>query len=302
MKRKVTLHGPATLSVSLPLKWARKYNVKKGDEVDVIEDGNNLIISEDSKKISKSIHIDFNNYEKRLIRLTLNNLYRQGYDNIKIYYDSLNQLKHIQESCTQLLPGFEIIKTGQGFCSIESILSPDQSKFDVLYRRAFLSIHEMMLHFKESLFKEEIDPEMVEAEHLKIEQYCNFCIRELLIAKDEKRFIELYTTLYLMMIPSTIKRLSKYIKENNITKIDPKIIKYFDQISDIYHELYDSYFKSDMEKLNLINSKIEKMIIEEVSNKQIIITNYLSQIVRFMLILISPFTMNVHKISHEDML
>jgi len=45
MKRKVTLHGPATLSVSLPLKWARMFNVKKGDELEVVEQKDSLLIS-----------------------------------------------------------------------------------------------------------------------------------------------------------------------------------------------------------------------------------------------------------------
>ena len=44
MKRKVSQVGPATLMVSLPSKWARRYSVKPGDEVDLVEDGPKLII------------------------------------------------------------------------------------------------------------------------------------------------------------------------------------------------------------------------------------------------------------------
>ncbi len=44
MKRKVSLHGPSTLTVSLPSKWVKKYCIKKGDELDIEEKNSTLII------------------------------------------------------------------------------------------------------------------------------------------------------------------------------------------------------------------------------------------------------------------
>ena len=53
MKRKVIQIAESTQLVSLPRKWALKYGVKKGDEVDVLEEGNKIVVStgvEDEKK------------------------------------------------------------------------------------------------------------------------------------------------------------------------------------------------------------------------------------------------------------
>jgi hypothetical protein len=37
IKRKVILHGPSTLTVSLPSKWVKNHNIKKGDELNIEE-------------------------------------------------------------------------------------------------------------------------------------------------------------------------------------------------------------------------------------------------------------------------
>ena len=38
MKRKVNLVGQNTLTVSLPTKWAQEHGIKKGIEVELLED------------------------------------------------------------------------------------------------------------------------------------------------------------------------------------------------------------------------------------------------------------------------
>ena len=45
MKRKLVKQGGTALTVSLPAKWARKYNLKAGDEVEGEEEDWTLIVS-----------------------------------------------------------------------------------------------------------------------------------------------------------------------------------------------------------------------------------------------------------------
>ena len=59
MKRKIIKLGPATLVISLPSKWIKQTHVKPGDEIELEEIDNNLVIkAEESKKINK-IFLDF---------------------------------------------------------------------------------------------------------------------------------------------------------------------------------------------------------------------------------------------------
>ena len=40
MKRKINRVGPNTLTVSLPSKWAKRYGLRKGDEINLEEQTN----------------------------------------------------------------------------------------------------------------------------------------------------------------------------------------------------------------------------------------------------------------------
>ena len=47
LRRRVVLHGPSTLTISIPTKWAKKHGIKKGDELEVKELNNALIVGTD---------------------------------------------------------------------------------------------------------------------------------------------------------------------------------------------------------------------------------------------------------------
>ena len=49
MKRNIVKQGHSTLMVSIPMKWVKKYNLKKGMQVDVEDNGRDLIISTKSE-------------------------------------------------------------------------------------------------------------------------------------------------------------------------------------------------------------------------------------------------------------
>ena len=45
MKRKIIKQGHNTLTVTLPSDWVKKLNLKSGDEIDVLENENSLILN-----------------------------------------------------------------------------------------------------------------------------------------------------------------------------------------------------------------------------------------------------------------
>ena len=52
MKRKIVQHGQSTLTLSLPSKWVKKNNIKKGQLLDVNVSEKGLLISLDKAKYS----------------------------------------------------------------------------------------------------------------------------------------------------------------------------------------------------------------------------------------------------------
>ena len=68
MKRKVIQLAGRTFVVSLPTSWAREWDVKKGEELELIEDGPRLILSTEKSRQSKKGLIDLSKSKKSLSR------------------------------------------------------------------------------------------------------------------------------------------------------------------------------------------------------------------------------------------
>ena len=88
MKRKVNLVGPSTLTVSLPSKWVKKTSLKKGDEINLEEEGNRLIISSGINSSSKKIEIDITNMSTSSVWRMVRALYIIGYTQITVNFDN----------------------------------------------------------------------------------------------------------------------------------------------------------------------------------------------------------------------
>ena len=63
MQRKVIQQGPSTLMVSLPSKWVKENNIKKGEELTVDWTNNQLTICPGSSSIEKKITLVFKSKE-----------------------------------------------------------------------------------------------------------------------------------------------------------------------------------------------------------------------------------------------
>ena len=53
MKRKIIKQGHNTLTITLPNKWAQRLNLKAGDEVDLVEKENSILINSEEKAKEK---------------------------------------------------------------------------------------------------------------------------------------------------------------------------------------------------------------------------------------------------------
>src|SRR3989338_4074636 len=102
MKRKVAKIGSSTLMISLPNKWARQHSIKKGDEIEIEEQGKRLVIS-----LDKELELDKKEIEIKevgsIIGRILVALYKSGYDEIKIKYKDPRIIEFAQEKIRNAL-------------------------------------------------------------------------------------------------------------------------------------------------------------------------------------------------------
>ncbi len=137
MKRSVIQLAGRTLLVSLPSKWADANNVKKGDELDLIEDGHRLVINTEKKAKPESTEIDADKLQALLQRY-IYALYKKGVDEIRITYSDPKVADLVRDTLLNETVGYEIVSQTPTSCDVKLITSGNIEEFDSLLRRTFL--------------------------------------------------------------------------------------------------------------------------------------------------------------------
>jgi phosphate uptake regulator len=172
--RSLVQHGPATLMVSLPAKWLKKNNLSKGDEINVEEKGEELVLKSQGKKIKKQIELKLTSILESSIRNVLTNCYRLGYDHITLKFNNKEVLEIIKDIIKNNLIGFEIIKRGEKECIIENITEPTQDQFENIYSKIILNIEDLYVIFEQALDGKYSNFDSSEKQ---IQAFDNFCRR-----------------------------------------------------------------------------------------------------------------------------
>jgi len=151
MKRKVNLVGPATLTISLPSDWVKKQKIRKGDELDIEEKGNNLIISNKCAVSDKVINISIPLISEKYCREKITKLYREGYSTINISYEDPRVLIRVK-SIVENLIGADIIEVGLHSCRIK-IFNTAELEMDIKkqIKKIILVIKQMLILLEEDL-------------------------------------------------------------------------------------------------------------------------------------------------------
>lgn len=254
MRRKVALIGPSTLMVSLPSKWVMQNKIKKGDELDIYEEGSRLIINCGKVDGSKKISIDLNK-NPSLIRRYLMDAYRSGFDEIRIEYKNPDDIEVIQKTSNEILTAFEIIEQGKNHCLLKSITKDSFDEFQNLLSRLFLvtslmakNVHDALKNSDNQLLKEAL---VLEVTNNRIALYC-----ERLLSK--KGFENYAATNFTFTIIYTLEKIAdelKYISEyagSKKLKIASETIKSLSKIIEMLELNQKIYF-------NLTNDSAEKL-------------------------------------------
>lgn len=245
MKRKIIKQGAATLTISLPAKWAKKFDLKQGDEVSVEESNGNLLLSAgELKKKPRSVTIEIEQKDDKIPMLT--HLYRNGMDTIKVK----ELIDEVPKITSELLLGFEVTERGKDYIVISMISEPTENKYDVLLRRVFLMIKEAQELTGEGLkdkFSRLDALELLKKQH---DKFVLFCKRSINLQKGSAEQWELLT--FLMHIMHSYYYFYKYCSEEKV-KPTVKIKELLQKLQQYYGIYYDAYYKEKFEGVHKIN-------------------------------------------------
>lgn len=281
MKRKIVQHGPSTLIVSLPSIWVKQHNIKKGDELDVREEGKTLIIGVEENTINYSIREDISSLKPYLISQFLSRAYQKGYDSIYLVHNSLDLLKEIQEKNNELI-GFEMIEQNDKNCLIRSLTQKLDLDFDNSLRKGFLII-KIMLETCVKTYSNTNNAALqnINLDYNQVKRYCSFCMRQ--INKSQYAAPEIMRQSHILYsLIGMLEELGNSIRilSENIIQAKKKNNKIFDllkMMTEQYAIAYSYFYKADVDKANgayhlyiNINENIKSLVNTKLSGLEIL--------------------------------
>lgn len=287
MKRKIIQMAGKTMVVSLPSTWVKKYGIKKGEEIDLTESGNQIIISQKKSVHMEEVEIDLRGH-KSFVKRNLNVLYKEGYNQINILYDDSKIVEDIQKTIDTSLPGFEILVQTDKNCVIKSIANPEGSEFDSTLRRLFLITLAMGKESFEAVsknnFSEVARITEKEATNNKLSNYC----QRFLNKKGHENFkktTNMYSVVRLLeQIADEYRDLCVYISKNK-TQLSKNSMSLYERTNSFFELVYNLFYKFDRKKLSE-EKEVRFAMIKEFQNsnpkmscKELIVNHYLINII-----------------------
>jgi len=264
MKRKINLVGQNTLTVSLPTKWAQLHNLKKGDDIELIEENDMLIISKDYNPPTKEIEIDISKYGTMAGRV-LGALYKAGYDRIKLLYDSPEKLAIIQKEMLKGFIGIDMIHHAKDYCILESMAAVQPEELDNAMRRVFRLLIENANEAAEALKKKDFSGlESVAAKDININKFADFSRR--LLNKFGYKQKDKTSMIYFIVedlenIGDDYRDLARFISRNKIVPSN-KIISIYDKVNSFLELFYTLFYDFREERYSAFGEQYQKLIKE----------------------------------------
>ena len=179
MERKIIQLGNDTFVVSLPSVWVKHHKLKKGDGLEVEEEGPKLVIFPKSEAKPGKAVVDVSGTQpvtKRIVAA----LYKAGYDEVEITFKSPEELETIERTIRDEFVGFEIMSKTKQTLTAKIISQSVHEEFETLLRRVFLLLLEMGSECFKAVNSGELgELQSVADMDININRYVNFCRRTL---------------------------------------------------------------------------------------------------------------------------
>ncbi|MEK6901264.1 MAG: AbrB/MazE/SpoVT family DNA-binding domain-containing protein, partial [Nanoarchaeota archaeon] len=177
MRRKLIKQGVNALTVTLPAKWVESNHFLAGDDVDIEKTEHGLLITGRGARTQRLKKINLHYENSSFLRVTLNTLYRMGYERIEISYTSPHQAAQVTHCVQSLLLGFEMTHHSRNLIIIENVTEPNTEKESLLSVRMLYILKESLALLEKDITSGTFSIKEISALSTKLELYDNFCRR-----------------------------------------------------------------------------------------------------------------------------
>ena len=265
MRRKVVLHGPSTLTVSLPTKWSKSQGIKKGDELEVEESGSEIRIKvlKEARPVKKCIELK---ELRRVGKSTITSSYRQGYDEIELLFTDPSYIRTIAELINKEITGFEIISHSKNSCVVKDITGHNKDELSVVLRRLWMLVLGLADESLQAISENSVEIlRNIKILYHNINKLTNYCLRSFLTSalfNQKKTPLYYHLVKCIEEIADQYKDLCEYhLKSGQKTRNET--IKSLHEVNKKLYRLYELFYHYDekkVEDLFLETKKLSKSI------------------------------------------
>ncbi|MBU1111345.1 MAG: AbrB/MazE/SpoVT family DNA-binding domain-containing protein [Nanoarchaeota archaeon] len=300
MKRKIVKLGPATLVVSLPSKWVRKINVKVGDEVELEERDDGLLISPERTSRTMKDNLEFIK-PNRLMRRIVAAKYMKGADEIDIKVGSTAISREIQKRVDQMI-GMEIVDQSKDKLLIKSLGISEEDNIETISKRILYLLQSISDESLNAIKNRETDLEYLKDMELNVNKFSEYCFR-LLNKKGHpqpSKTASFYCSLFLLEeLADEYKKLIDHINDNKVklinklTDIYAKINSYQKSMNKIFLKYNEEKALSLAKEYDIISKDIELELKKTKSVKEAIVLKTFENISHIIIKIMNEF-MNIN--------
>ncbi|MBN1645589.1 hypothetical protein JW868_00955 [Candidatus Woesearchaeota archaeon] len=269
MKRKIIKQGHNTLTLTIPSKWAKKYSLNAGDEIELMEQENALIINTSKSKSLSSTTLDLRGSSLTYLWRSLISAYRSGYDEITVQFDKspkkgmytgfgynnlqplfskgivdLSPIEAIQALVNRLI-GVEIIDQKESYCVIKEMGETTYKEFDNALRRMFLLILNMADECFDGYAHENREPlKQIHLIDTNLDRFEDFCLRVLnkIGYKNCRKTPVMHNIIFLLeMVGDEYKKLALHFLEYKV-KPNNYMVKEFEIQKNQLRRFYELFY------------------------------------------------------------
>lgn len=259
MERSLVKHGETTLMVSIPAAWAKRHNLSKGDAVNVLDEGESLIILQKGNKkqpLKRDIYFENPNYDE--IRAILCKFYREGADEIIVKYDNEEVFSVVHKVVASIL-GYEVTDSQKGQCIIRNLVKEFDFDKDTIFKK-IITITDSIFSLTREIIRGK-KGYSIEKVHLLRDEGWKFRDASFVMLKKEtieKSFADEFILHIYEQNTTYLNWLIKCFIDNKMKPVSPQFLELYDKT----HQ----YFRDALVLMKKKDTKYLKFIIDERRN------------------------------------
>lgn len=264
MKRRVIKQGNDTLTVTLPRKWARDTGIKAGDEIEIKEEKNRLVLEvEAAHPEPKKIQLDFSNSNETVIKSILAVVHKNGYDEVEVLFSDPKTVKVVQKRINSMLMGYEIIEQSNKRCVIKNVAGWQGSDFEGMLRRTFLVTLTLAKNSLETIKTGEYanlnELMVLEETNNKLTNYCHSLLNRGIIDSQSKTTYLYIISWLLEKVGDEYRDICTFLLKNAQIKLNKALLLVYEKVNGLLEDYYNLFYRYDLEKLESIYRKHESI-------------------------------------------